>query len=238
MRVQSDSVVFAYSGATFVSGGNTYITDFGPNGFHMRFGAGAAAPVPQLDGSLLFSGAQYAYFDGDLTRYYAKMPTAQYTWLAVLRPTALAASIWGCYGESGPNRYGIALGTSAGAPPMRLQALQLIGAGAIPQTVSTRDNTNRGIVYAMTVETTLRGVLDGAVEAEAWIVGAYAPAVYLTTAAVELGRGAVGVWNPFSGTLSYLCLLRGAVSSADMAELSAMMMNATSGTSPWPFCVR
>ena len=234
MRVQFDSVVFAYSMEDiFVSGGNRYLRDYGPNGFHMRFPGGASDPTPTLFGSLSFDGNDYLYYDGDLARYYAKIPTAQYTWLAVLRPTALAASIWGCYGVSGPNRYGIALGTSAGAPPMRLQAIHLIGTGAIPQTVSTRDNTNRGIVYAMTVETTLRGVLDGAVEAEAWIVGAYAPAVYLTTAAVELGRGAVGVWNPFSGTLSYLCLLRGAVSSADMAELSAMMCNGFK-----PFCVR
>ncbi len=85
MITQFDSVVFAYDMSTKVVAGNTYFADRGPNQFDMRFGAAGAAPVPQLDGSALFSGAQFAYWDGDLTRYYSKMPVGELTWLTVWR---------------------------------------------------------------------------------------------------------------------------------------------------------
>ena len=223
--INIQNIVFAYSGATFVYGGNTYVRDFGPNGFHMRFGAAGAAPVPQLDGSLLFSGAQYAYFDGDLTRYYAKMPTGENTLLLASKASAGAA--YACW--DGANSGLLSLQTG-----QRIRWYTCSGAAmpyiATPTSPPVRNNTD--IVLCLTIETTPRGLHNGAAIVPTWIVGGYGTTVYNTATIPRIGMYPNGA-GQFNGTLSYLCLLRGAVLSSDMAELSAMMMNGRK-----PFCWR
>lgn len=245
MQVQRDSVVFAYSGATFASGGNTYLQDFGPHGFHMRFGAGGAAPTPQTDGSLYFDGNDYCYYDGDLTRYYAQIPTGEHTWLSFanqLTPSG-SAILFSSFLLTGGNYYGLVSAlesTAYGVDKERLVVYQAQGGPALP-TVYLPIFAGSGVLHrgpiarASAIGTTCRSVFTGGYSETAFAT--FGTCVYNTATAPRIGMNPVGS-GQLTGRIYHLALLRGAVSSADLAELSSMMMNASSGTSPWPFCGR
>ena len=243
MQVQRDSVVFAYSGGSyFTSGGNTYLRDHGPHGFHMRFAAGGAAPTPQLDGSLYFDGGDYCYFDGDLTRFYAQMPTTALSWLYVASQVAPAVNTvaFSCMNVAGNRGIGFRYYnvSASGLIQMSMDSFNAAGVfgTAFNATALRGVGSTNAIAYSYTKNVKAIMLWDHK-NVGATLGDNSSPIAYDASAAPHVcGRPAGGA-NPRI-RLYYLALLRGAVNSADLAELSSMLMGAVSGTNPWPFCGR
>ena len=238
MRVGHSDLIFCYSFDRLTPDGLLY--DHGPLALHATPGAAGAAPVRQLDGSYLFSGAQYFALSGaSQARFYANAPTGAHTWLWVASCTYAGGAniIFNAADINAGNWYGIAALTVETAP-LRQMAMTGYATAVTNYVHSVRAFTiaNKVSVSCVTVEASPRGMQDGTATTGSWGGGGNGTVVYRT--AVEPRIGGSALWTPLGGRLYYLALLRGAVSSADMAELSAMMMNATSGTSPWPFCTR
>lgn len=242
MRVQSDSVVFAYRmDDVFASGGTRYLRDHGPHGLHAAFPGGAADPTPQLDGTISTDGGDYLTLP---LRFYSVAPTGAHTWLFSFGSTAVAAAvprIFSCWNSTGGGvDKGIMLCVDSTSEAQRVRAYQCQGAAAQPYVVSAAASPYvRGYQSAavLTVETTPRGIHNDAVASYSWGSGAIGTASYDATVVPRIGMDPAAT-NALTGRGGYVALIDGAVSSADMAELSALMRNATSGTAPWPFCWR
>lgn len=239
MRVQHDSVVFAYDFDRLTPGGPLY--DAGPLGLHATPGAGAAAPTRQLDGTYSTDGGDYWTLP---LRFYDVAPTGAHTWLFSFGSTAVAAAvprIFSCWNSTaGGVDKGIMLCLDSTSADQRVRAYQCQGAAAQPYIVSAAAAPYiRGYqsVAVVTVEATPRGLHNGALASYSWVAGAIGTASYDTAIVPRIGMDPAAT-NALTGRGGFVALLDGAVSSSDMAELSAMMMNATSGTAPKPFCVR
>lgn len=232
MKTLYKNVVFAYSGDSyFVSGGNTYLRDYGPNGFHMRFAAGSAAPALQLDGSLYFLGVNYCYFDGDLARYYARMPTGAHTWLARFMQTFPGNHVlYGCDNGGAPWK-GIFFGTNATTTAFEYQMQGTIATPNFSVTYKQPGYTNRS--FCMTVEAIPRA-FDQCTPATPDPLGAWsAPfgtAVYDITQAPRIGMRPNTAW-PYIGHLYYLALIDGAITTPELLDLSHMIREGEH-----PFC--
>jgi hypothetical protein len=219
-------VAFAHSGDSyFLSGGNTYLRDYGPNGFHMRFAAGGAAPVPQTDGSLLFAGAQYGYFDGDLAWYYSKMPSGTHTWL--LGAVCNSGPVYSSWNNATLGQMLLVTGSTMRVYQGQAAVFPYVNwaAGSLPSIVQRR-------VAASTVETTPRLFIDSSASTAAWAGGAFGVGAYSAVTIPRIGAYPNG-GAFFFGRISYIALLNGAVSSPDLLELNRMMLD---GGKPW--CAR
>jgi hypothetical protein len=230
MTVDYNSVVWAYGMEDiFVSGGNRYLRDSGPNGFSMRFLGGAADPTPTLTGELSFDGGDYLYYDGDLTRYYNKMPTGALTFLCVTNQTTAATRVIFACELSGANNFGLRF---AAATAAIYECYQMQGAAAAPAVQPTGYSITRPHLTALTIETTPRLLLNQQIGTAAWAGGAFGTCVYNTAVVPRIGS-APGGGAFWLGTMKYLALIRGAVSSPDLSQLSALLANGVK-----PFCVR
>lgn len=250
MRVQQDNVVFAYRmDDIFVVGGNKYLRDHGPYGLHMRFPGGASDPTPQLDGSLYFDGGDYLYYDGDLARYYSLMPTDLYTWCACATATGNVAGassvIYSAYNAGSGGVYkGVSCALNTPSRPLA-RALFFHGTGGVTATylvqatvgyVSSQYTQSRviGSIKPTAAESIV--IQNGVTVSTSWS-GAYASCVYDTTLTPRIGMHPNGS-SATTGFICYVSLLRNLDRASDLAELSAMMLNAISGTAPWPFTVK
>jgi hypothetical protein len=215
----------------FVSGGNRYVRDSGPNGFSMRFPGGAADPTPTLTGELSFDGGDYLYYDGDLTRFYAKMPPNECTFLVSTSLNSVTGGTQRVFSCETATR-GIAFALVTTAPVDRSWIVSGTGAGLrVYQTNAATTPLGRALQIA-TYETTPRVLVNQAVIGGAWAAGAYGTTVYDAATVPRIGSqpAAAGF---VVGRIGYACCIRGAISSPDMAQLSALIAN---GVKPW--CVR
>jgi hypothetical protein len=222
MRVQFDSVVFAYDFDRLTDGGLLY--DHGPLGLHATPGAGAAAPTRQLDGSYSFDGGDYFELSGaSQARFYANAPTGACTWLSL--GYATQGAIWSCFDGANMGLIYLHVGNK-----IRLYQCQ---GGPTPYvaTASSSMMDGRYRVVAAAIEAAPRCLIEQASDAAVW-VGAFGATSYNTAMVPTIGAYPGG-GSSMTGRQKYLCLLRGAVSSSDMAELSALLSNGVK-----PFCVR
>lgn len=231
MQVQRDSVVLAYDFDRLTPDGLLY--DYSKYGLHATPGAGAAAPTRQLDGSYSFDGGDnFALSGASQARFYANAPTGELTILVVATMSAAAQCAWfSCMGLSAPNYFGIQLSHVSPTAYMK----QLRGSAAIIYEATTAPQLlvqPLRNVFCMTMEATPRCMVRGTVQSCAWAGGVMATTVYDAAVVPKIGNADVGAAG-LVGAMSYLCLLRGAVSSSDMAELSALMQNGVK-----PFCWR
>lgn len=140
---------------------------------------------------------------------------------------AAGSYLFSCVENLAPNWFGIALGIE---PVLgNTQVYNMIGNATLPQLRGTLSaSVGRRRVAALTVETTPRHVVDQALAvAPTWVVGAFGTPAYSAIAPRIGGAAVVGM---FTGTMRYLCCIRGAVSSADLSQLSALVAN---GKKPW-----
>lgn len=229
MRVGLDSVVFAYDFDRLTSGGLLY--DHGPHGLHATPGAGAAAPTRQLDGSYYFDGGDYFALSGaSQARFYANAPTAEHTWVASFNnPTVGTCAMFSCDNANAGGTWKGLMCVANGGINQLIYHLQGVAAlpGFLAQYTSQGTNIHNTVVSS---EATPRGIDNcKAMGIGAWVAPGFGTVVYDTAQVPRIGMGAY----QYTGYIRYLALLRGAVSSADMAELSAMLCNGFK-----PFCVR
>lgn len=237
MTVSYNDIIFAYSfDRFFTSGGNQYMWDFGPNEFHMRFGAGAAAPTVTLTGELSFDGGDYLYWDGDLTRYYAKMPTGALTAVLAFASGGSTHYIYSCWDSgAGGTQDGILLLRAGSGLSSSIQLYPMQGDATIPYVVDLVAGAvpePRQNVLCMTVETTPRMLCNNKLWVMGWAVGGMGTTSFNTAIVPRIGMNPNG-GGPYIGTMSYLSFIRGAINSPDMASLSTQLAN---GSKPW--CVR
>ena len=232
MTVSFQDVIFAFDCSRIETvGGVRYLWDYGPNGLHFAFPGGAADPTPQLDGSLSFDGGDYlALPAGRVADFYQKMPAGPYTLLFNYTANAAGSYFFSCIENLAPNWFGIAIGIE---PVLgNTQVYNMIGNATLPRVVGTLSSSvARRRVAALTVETTPRHVIDQSLAtAPTWTVGAFGAPSYSAIAPRIGGAAVVGIFN---GTLRYFSIIRNAISSPDMAQLSAMLANGIK-----PFCWR
>jgi len=235
MSVPLSDVVFAFDmNRLFTEGGNTFLYDYGPSGFHFQFGAGAAAPTPQLDGSLSFDGGDYLSLPAArLAEFYARMPTREYTFLLSGRhaDTAANAVAFSC---SNAGALGVWLGLAFQATPDgRLNQLIGQGGAALPNATLASPSLipNRSRVIVATNETTPRALVDQQTATVAWAVGAFGTASYGAAVVPQIGTSGFG--QSWIGPMRYAAIIRGAISSPDLSQLSRMLSEGLK-----PFCVR
>jgi len=222
MRVQFDSVVFAYDFDRLTTSGQLY--DHGPLALHATPGAAGAAPTRQLDGSYSFDGGDYFELSGaSQTRFYANAPTGSCTWLSL--GYALSGAVWACF--DGVNKGLIYLHVGN-----KIRFYQCQG-GPVPYVATASSSMMDGCyrVVAATIETTPRCMIEQAPDAAVW-AGAFGATSYNTAMVPTIGTypgGGTGM----TGRQKYLCLIKGAIHSSDMSELSQMLLDGQK-----PFCVR
>lgn len=225
-------VVFAFDmNRLFTEGGNTFLYDYGPSGFHFQFGAGAAAPTPQLDGSLSFDGGDYLSLPaGRLAEFYQRMPTRECTFLALTTRNAVtggAPRLFSCetathglsfalHSTADPGRSWIVSGTGAGVRVYQTDASVILG----------------GASFAATHETTPRYLVNQRIVGGAWVVGAYGTTIYDVASIPRIGMQPSAA-SAMIGRISFLSCIRGALSSPDLALYSRLIAE---GVRPW--CVR
>jgi len=236
MTVQFDQVVFAYGmDEIYSSGGIRFLRDRGPYQFDMQFPGGAADPVLQLDASLYFNGApQYVELPaGRRAEFYAQIPTGTMTLLLCHAPTAATGVIWSTWNNTagGVNQGVFALAQTSSAVAPRLYQPQ--GGAGLPYISGTVAHTlSRKYVVSYTMEVTPRGLTDGTTNGAAWIGGAFGAAVYAPALSPRIGSHPSGAGG-YQGRQYFSCLIRGALSSADLAFYSRLI--AEGGR---PFCWR
>jgi len=201
--------------------GTRYLFDYGPNGFHFQFPGGGADPTPTLYGELSFDGADYlALPAARLAAFYAAMPTGAYTWLGNVTP--IGGPPFSCY-DGGNNGASIL---------MLVPACRFYrgSGGAFPYIGSSATSfpSGRRRVLALTSEVTPRLLTDQSTDTATW-VGAYATATYNLATVPRIGSYPSGA-SMYTGSLSYLALLRDAISTPDMLTLSQMLRD---GGKPW-----
>jgi len=230
MAISPSDIVFAFDFSRVETvGGVRYLWDYGPNGFHFAFPGGAADPTPQLDASLSFDGGDYLFLPaGRLAAFYAQMPTREMTILCVTSVTTAATRVIFACELSGANNFGVRF---AGATASIYEFYQMQGAAPAPAIQPTGYSLTRPHVTALTIETTPRLLLNQRIGTAAW-VGAFGTCVYNVAVVPRIG-GAPGGGSFWLGSMGYLALVRNAISSPDMAQLSAMLAAGIK-----PFCWR
>lgn len=228
-------VVGAWDFDTLTPGG--LLRDFGPNGLHLTFPGGAANPTRILSGGFSFDGGDYLEMSDAATRarFYAVAPTGAHCWLVVAGQytSGGGGQVFSCWNSAGGGvNDGLAL-TAVAANSFRAYHMQ--GAAAAPYVVSTTPdplsifNIPRRS-YGVTVETTPRAIIDGAVVGDmAWGAGAIGTAVYDTAQAPRVGMDPAGT-NPYIGNLHYLCLLGRVPTTPELLALNQSMRD---GGRPW-----
>ena len=231
MALEYRNVVFAYGMEyIFSAAGVRYLRDHGPNGFHFAFPGGAADPTPDLSGGLVSDGGDYLYYDGDLARFYAQMPTGACTILYAATLTSSASrTIFGCQSLGGGNNRGMSL-TSATAAIY--EWYQWRGDATNPAIQPTGHAATRQHRCVLTMETTPRFLRDESVGTAAWAGGAFGTCVYDPTIIPRIGATPAG-GSFWLGSMRYLCLLRGALSNDDLAYASRLLAEGVK-----PFCWR
>ena len=224
------SVVFAYDMNTIVaSGGNRYLKDFGASSFDFRFPGGAADPTPDLSGGLVFDGGDHLYYDGDLARFYAQMPTGAATLLYATTLTDSAVrTIFSCQ-SFGANNRGMLFGSQTAAI---YGWYQWQNAATNPVIQPTGHAATRQHLCALTMEATPRFIRDGSQGTATWAAGAFGTCVYDPAIVPRIGSVPVG-GQFWLGSMRYLCLLRGALHNDDLAYASRLMAEGVK-----PFCYR
>jgi hypothetical protein len=235
MTVPYSDVIFAFDFSRIESvGGVRYLWDYSPNGFHFAFPGGAADPTPQLDGSLSFDGLDYLALPAmQLARFYAQAPTGASTVLLWHTPAVATGCVWSCWNSGGGGiNDGVVLlaQTATTAAPRFYQGQGGAGLPYIAGTLAHGMSWKRVVSYTM--ETTPRGLTDGTTNGAAWALDAFGAAVYDPVMVPRIGTHPSGAGG-YQGRQYFLCWIRGAISSPDMAQLSAMIAN---GVKPW--CVR
>lgn len=236
MQAQFDQVVFAFDFSRVETVlGARYLVDYGPNQFSFQFPGGAADPAVGLDGSLYFSGLpQYLSLPaGRLASFYATLPTQAMTILVAYRPVTLGGTIFSCWNSAGGGiNQGLTLLNQIGAT-VAPRLYQFQGAAGQPYMMaSTAHGASGKRVVAYAMEAAPRGLTDNMTNAPTWVVGAFGVTSYDVTMVPRIGCYP-SLASGYAGYLWYLALVRGALSSSDLSELSAMM--ATGGR---PFCWR
>jgi len=241
MSLRYDNVVICLDFSRIVeSGGNRYLWDYSKNDFHFRFGPGAAAPVPQLDGSCLFSGAQYAYYDGDLARFYAAAPAGAFTAAWVSSYSTVAGGtprVFSCWNSTaGGTDLGIVAAMTDVAAAGRARAYQCQGAAAQPYVASAAAEPYLRVggrsCCILTVEAAPLGMINDQRAAAAWAVGAFGAAVYDAAIVPRIGMDPAGT-NPFTGRARYFLLYDGALTEDDQRQLMTHMVEGRAA-----FCYR
>jgi len=243
MSVSPQDVVFAYDFSRIETvGGVRYLWDYGPNGFHFAFPGGAADPTPQLDGSLSFDGGDsLALPAASLARFYTQMPTGQ--WTAFVSTALITSAVGGsprlfsCWNSTGGGvNKGFTIQINRPTETI-IRGMFIIGHGAagtdyIVGSVTPPTSMPGHCVACWTNETTPRGLHEQAANAFSWGAGAYGTTVYDAAIVPRIGMDPAGT-NPLTGRGGMLALIRGALSSADLAFYSRLIAE---GTKPW--CVR
>ena len=237
MTVSFQDVIFAFDCSRIETvGGVRYLWDYGPNGLHFAFPGGAADPTPQLDGSLSFDGGDYLSLPAArLAEFYAKMPSAQYTFAvstSMFPVTATAPRLFSCESVIVAANYGIAITLLTTA--VAGNSWNICNSGAVvkfAQGPAGFYNNLRRSSMLFTMETTTR-ILDMASYATTWAAGAYGAPAYDTVTVPRIGTQPTG-GGACTGRIHYLALVRNAISSPDMAQLSAMLAAGIK-----PFCWR
>lgn len=230
VQVQFSDLIFCYDFSRLTADGLLY--DYGPYELHATPGAAGAAPTRQLDGSYSLDGGDYWALSGAVqTRFYSVAPTGTHTYLLVSykESTGNSQMPFSCSNSgAGGVYYGITLqlGTSG-----TIAAYQFKGDGTTPVAATTNAVQPYGMKVGacLTVETTPRGMMRQKYEPATWAVGAFGTGAYDAAITPRIGMHPNGN-NPMLGRMWYLALLRGAVSSADLAELSSML---AVGVKPW-----
>lgn len=245
MLASYDDLIFAFDFSRIETvAGIRYLVDYSKNGFHFAFPGGAADPTPQLDGSLLFDGGDYLSLPAaQLARFYAQMPTAQWTALAcagyITNAVGNSPRLFSCWNSTagGTNR-GITIQFNVPIASV-CRGMSIVGHGlaALDYIIGALGAPymplGRG-VGCWTNETTPRGMQQQSNNVYTWGAGAYAAAVYDAAIVPRIGMDPAAT-NPINtGRLYYLALLRGALSSPDLAELSRLMSEGVQK----PFCIR
>lgn len=228
-------VVFAYDCNRIESvAGVRYLWDYSPNGFHFQFPGGAADPTPQLDGSLSFDGGDYlALPAGSLARFYAKMPTAEHTWLAVFTSsdtTGIARRLFSCdNAAAGGTWKGIELAHSVLFSRAFVFAYHDLATQDTERSANDTLHASGKNALAATVETTPRGMHNQGNVAYTWVVGAHGTSVYDATVVPHIGVD-TPLARQWIGRMSYLALVNGVVSTSDLLDLNRMTLD---GGKPW-----
>jgi len=232
-----DDVVFAFDFSRIETIlGVRYLFDYSKNGFHFAFPGGAADPTPQLDGSLLFSGAQYLSLPAaTLARFYAAVPTGALTILVQFAQgdASNGALLSFNNGGGGGVWKGLLLSSSMAVGSYNLYAFQ--GAAGLPYTTALYGTTAVGALHVLgiTNEASPRAMRNQSRIVASWGAGAFGTIVNDTTIVPRIGDGVpLGGYN-FVGRISHLALLRGALASSDLALYSRLI--AEGGR---PFCWR
>ncbi len=206
--------------------------DYGPYELHATPGAGGTAPTRELDGSYSFSAGANKTFVLPM-RFFSVAPIAEYTWLlsfAASHPTAGNNAQLQSWETNVGNSYGIFAYQDTSS---NLQLVNMRGIVTQPMiSVSLRLPRITRHCVAATVETTPRAVGNGAALTATWTVGAWGNPVYFGAAAPQLGFGTTWTGSSIQ-RMYYTAIIRGAISSPDMAALSEKLMMGQK-----PFCVR
>ena len=227
MALDYRNVVFAYGMEDIFSvAGVRYLLDHGPHGLHAAFPGGAADPVPQLDGSLLFDGGDYLSISGAAqARFYQVAPTGAHTWLFVCAGSG-TSTVFSCWTAAIRGLLVLQLGNR-----MRFYQGQN-GVTAYASTSASSTPDTKRVMFAACIEAAPRGVINEQADAVTWGVGAFGTTTYDSAIAPRIGMYPDGSW-PFIGRLSYLCLMKGSVSSPDLAYASRLLAEGVK-----PFCWR
>ncbi len=228
MTVSYQDVIFAYSFDRLTSGGLLF--DHGPLELHATPGAAGAAPTRQLDGSYAFAGAQYFTLAGDAqTRFYQNAPIGAKTILALCTNSINDSELINAYNTATVTGFRAVVQSLAASNTWYLQMAHRTGIAPFGYTqTGVVSNYLAPHVFCATVETTPRCVVDQRAITASWPLGAFANCVY-DAATVPSICGKSGA-NGIVGRVYYLALLKNALASADMAQLSALI---ASGLKPW-----
>lgn len=231
MTVSYSDVVFAFDMNRIETIlGVRYLFDYGPNQFSFAFPGGAADPTPTLTGELSFDGGDYLSYTGDLARFYTAMPAGSCTlFYATTMTTTGVRTLFSC--ESiGANNRGMRFGSATAAI---YEFYQFQNTAALPAIQPTGHALSRSHVCAITMEATPRFLRDQSVGTAAWAGGAFGTCVYNAATIPRIGS-TPGGGQFWLGPIRYLCLVRGAVASPDLMQLSRLIVEGSTK----PFCVR
>jgi hypothetical protein len=237
MTVSRDDLIFCFDMNRIETvSGVRYLWDYSNNGFHFQFPGGGADPVPQLDASLLFSGAQYLSLPAArLAEFYAKMPTSEWTLLlsSLFTVGTVSTRVLDAMNAAGTRGFRLDFGAAdrleSYGRTIAAASVGGIDAAVLPYANRRRVTAIRCVPAVNYTVLTDQQFLQSGAPAYA----AAGPIAYDAAIVPAIGGPFGGGGAQISGRLFALALIRGAISSPDMAQLSAMLAE-----SKKPFCYR
>jgi hypothetical protein len=241
MTIDYKDICFCYDFDRLTSDGRLF--DYGSHEIHASFGAAAAAPTRQLDGSYLFDGLDYFVLGANYTtrnsstdKFYRFAPTREHTWLVKYTSTTdtLEQMIFSSLAFSAPNYYGLIVDVFGMTNTQKITSFQGQGGAALPGVytfggaVKKQETTVFSVVVSAAPTQTL--MINGKSSTATWS-GALGTAAFITTVIPCIGVhpaafGSGGVY----GRIYYLALINKALSNSDLAFYNQMILD---GQKPW-----